>query len=398
MLEEKVTAMIKSLPKVLRRNFVPAPDFARAVCQAINFGEGCLEQEVGLQLQRMTGVSVPRGAWDPEGLPSHLRMGIRVLDEAGKELDHGLEPSDLADKLGRRLKSVALEATSSSLWSQQGLTRWEFDKIPEWVPVQHGATTMRAYPALQTRGEQVDQVLAETEEKARQLTADALLTLLQAELSSNVRYMRKEFLKYRDANLVYQRMQPDTPLVDDFILLALRETFLEQGHPLPRTHAQYEAMVTRGGGRFVNRASELAKSVADALLEFQAVRMALVEAGDNDATRDVKAQLSGLVYPGFLQDLAPERLKHYGRYLKAAARRVEKLSLGLVRDQQRAAELVPLVSQIGQLAAMRGTEAVEAARWALEEFRVSLFAQELGTPGPVSAKRIQKMLDKLRST
>jgi ATP-dependent helicase HrpA len=397
MLEEKVTAMIKSLPKALRRNFVPAPDFARAVCQAIKFGQGSIEDQVSRQLQRMTGVSIPGQAWDASSLPGHLRMGIRVLDEKGKELDHGLELSDLADRLGKRLESLALEATAGAQWNRRGLDRWEFDELPDWIQVRHGDTTIRAYPALQSRGERVDQVLAETREKAGLLTRRALLTLLQGELSANVRYMRKEFLKHRDVNLVYQRMQAETPLVDDFILLALEEVFLEQGASLPRSQSAFQAMLEKGKGQFVARATDLAQLVSCILLEFQGVRMALVSAGDNPATRDVEGQVCELVYPGFLRELDSRRLAQFPRYLKAAARRVEKLAQGLVRDQQRAAELAPLIQRLGQLREKVGCERAEPVRWAIEELRVSLFAQEFGTPGPISAKRVQKMLDQIAS-
>ena len=121
MLEEKVTAMIKSLPKVLRRNFVRAPDFARAVSSALKFGDGVLQQEVARQLQRMTGVAIPGDALGyANALPSHLRMGIRVMDERGKELAHGLDPEALGNQLGEQLKSVALEATASGSWNRRG--------------------------------------------------------------------------------------------------------------------------------------------------------------------------------------------------------------------------------------------------------------------------------------
>jgi len=393
MLQDKVTAMIKSLPKVLRRNFVPAPDFASAVCQVLVFGEGSLEQGVAHQLHRMTGVSLPRDAWDADSLPSHLRMGIRVLDEKGKELAHGLNPAGLMDKLGKRLKSVALESTASGDWSRQSLQRWDFGEMPQWMQVSHGGTTMRAYPALQSNGEQVDQVLVETQEKAQALTRAGLVTLLMNELGSNVKYMRKEFLKLRDANLVYQRLAPDSVLVDDFLLLAVEHVFLSDGKPLPRTHAEFEALLEKGKGQFVARASELAKNVSAALVEFQAVRMALTRHPENAATEDVEAQLAGLVFAGFLRSVSPDKLTQYPRYLKAAARRVEKLEHGLAKDQQRAIELKPLLDRVSMMSKKLGPERVAKPRWMLEELRVSLFAQELGTAGPISAKRIQKALD-----
>lgn len=398
MLEDKVTAMLKGLPKALRKNFVPVPDFARAVCSALKFGEGALEQEVARQLQRMTGVNIPSCAWDADALPNHLRMGIRVMDENGKELAHGLDPESLGVKLGKHLKSVALEATVSGSWSRRGLRSWDFDEIPEWLEVSHGGTTMRAYPALQATGEHVDQVLVETLDRAAELTRKALLTFLSIELSSNVRYMHKVFLALRDANLIYQRMQAETALVDDFILLTLEHVFLEEEKSLPRNRAAYQAMLDRGRGLFVLQGNELANTISRVLLDYQAVRMALAGAGDNPSTRDVEEQLSQLVFPGFLRQVTPARLGQYPRYLKAAARRVEKLALGISRDQQRALELVPLLERLDSLRESQGARRVEKARWMLEEFRVSLFAQELGTPGPVSAKRIRKLMDEIAGT
>ena len=254
---------------------------------------------------------------------------------------------------------------------------------------------MRAYPALQRNGEQVDQVLVETARKAETVTRAGLVTLLMNELGSNVKYMRKEFLKLRDANLVYQRLAPDSVLVDDFLLVAVEHVFLCQGKPLPRSHGEFEALLEKGKAQFVARASELAKSVSAALLEFQAARMALTREPASAATEDVEHQLAGLVFPGFLRAVAPDRLAQYPRYLKAATRRIEKLAHGLAKDQQRASDLKPLLDRVSMMSQSLGPERVEKARWMLEELRVSLFAQELGTTGPISAKRIQKALDSI---
>jgi len=322
-------------------------------------------------------------------------MGIRVLDESGKELAHGLNPEQLMDKLGKRLKTVALESSASDEWNRHSIQRWDFGEMPEWMQISHGGTTMRAYPALQSNGERVDQVLVETAEKAQAVTRAGLVTLLMNELGSNVKYMRKEFLKLRDANLVYQRLAPESVLVDDFLLLAVEDVFLSDGKPLPRTHGEFEALLEKGKGQFVARASELAKTVSAALIEFQAVRMALAGQPENAATQDVEAQLAGLVFPGFLRSAGSEQLTQYPRYLKAAARRVEKLEHGLAKDQQRAIELKPLLDRVSMLSKSLGPEKVAKARWMLEELRVSLFAQELGTSGPISAKRIEKVLDSI---
>ncbi|MCW8846199.1 MAG: DUF3418 domain-containing protein, partial [Gammaproteobacteria bacterium] len=189
-----------------------------------------------------------------------------------------------------------------------------------------------------------------------------------------------------------------TALVDDFILLTLEHVFLEEEKSLPRNRAAYQAMLDRGRGLFVLQGNELANTISRVLLDYQAVRMALAGAGDNPSTRDVEEQLSQLVFPGFLRQVTPARLGQYPRYLKAAARRVEKLALGMSRDQQRALELVPLLERLDSLRESQGARRVEKARWMLEEFRVSLFAQELGTPGPVSAKRIRKLMDEIAGT
>jgi len=398
LLEEKLTAMIRGLPKALRRNFVPAPDFARAAMARMTPGEGKVGPALGRQLRAMTGVDVPPDQWAQQSIPSHLRMGISVEDEAGRELLYGLEQARLLAQLGRRVEQVTQQIVASDAWSRKGLSSWDFEEIPEWVEVSHGATRMRAYPALKAKGHLVDQVLVDTPEQAGQLTRAGERVLFTNALGATLKYTRKDFLKLREANLVYQGLNPERALVEDFLELAVERCFLPDSADLPRSRAAFQARLDAGRGKFVAQANELGQLVQGILSAYREAKARFDERGprlDPFQREDIAGQLKGLVGEGFLARTPSGRLEQLPRYLKAIGLRLEKLRQDPARDRQRARELDPFLARYRELAKSHPEGALERLRWLLEEYRVSLFAQELGTSEPVSSKRIQALIDLL---
>jgi len=398
MLEEKITAMIRALPKVLRRHFVPAPDFARAALAGMKPGAGKLGPALGKQLQRMTGVEVPPEQWLSLAIPSHLRMGICVEDEKGRELSYGLDIARLLDELGPRLRQVSRELVAGDEWNKKGLQSWDFKAIPDWVEVRHGSTCMRAYPALAARGQAVDQVLGDTPEQAACMTRAGVRVLYMNALGATLKYVRKDFLKREEANLVYQGLNPSRALVDDFLELAVERCFLPDPAQLPRDREAFQARLAQGKGSFVADCNELGDRVQHILATYRQAKAQFDQQAsrlDPAAREDIERQLADLVAERFLVTTPGRRLEQFPRYLKAIQLRLEKLAQDPARDSSRGRELAPFLLRYRELAKQHSPDTLGPLRWLLEEFRVSLFAQELGTSEPVSSKRIQALIDSL---
>ncbi|MCG8436374.1 MAG: DUF3418 domain-containing protein, partial [Gammaproteobacteria bacterium] len=189
-LTEKITALIKSLPKSLRRNFVPAPDFAQACVQALAFGEGDLLQAVAKQLQRMTGIEVPADAWDVAAIPDHLNMKVRLVDESNTTLatDHVVER--LQQKYGARANRL-FSRLASGEWPAGEATDWTFPDMPDSVTVTSSGQKVVAFPAIAARGDHVETVLVDTAARAAKTTEEGLLCLFSIKLKKELRYVRR---------------------------------------------------------------------------------------------------------------------------------------------------------------------------------------------------------------
>ena len=403
LLREKVIAMLKSLPKALRRHFVPVPDFADQCLALIEPGETPLVQALGAALKRLTDIHVPETAWDLDGLPEHLRLRVRVVDAGGQTLGVGRQLHSLRERYAD-LAAGAVNRSPVAGLERSGLTDWDVADIPQTVETDSGGIQLQGFPALVDCGDHVDLRVLDAEPVARSAHEAGVRRLFMLKLPREVRYLRRNLPNLQAMRLQYAKAQSasgdaENPgdLEDELVALTVHLTFIE-GRPEIRQRAEFEARIAGCKAELMIRAVAVCERIAEILTRYHQVRKqlsAITQLNWLKTVHDAREQLDHLVYRGFLQATPWSQLQQYPRYLHALALRLEKLPHAAARDQQRVAEFSPLWQDWlarEKAAQERGMAdpRLEEIRWMLEELRVSLFAQELGTAYPVSAKRVGK--------
>jgi ATP-dependent helicase HrpA len=392
--EELVTELIRSLPKELRREFVPAPDVARAVVPRLGEPRGNLLDALGAELGRLTGTPVPRDAWDPSRLPDHLRMTFRVLD-GDRELARGKDLDALRAELRPRLAEMATEAAGDLL--RTGLTDWTIGTLPRVFT--RGQVT--AYPALEDAGKTAEVRLFETRAQASAAMVRGIRRLLLLRVPTGLRSIADRLPNERKLALSQSPYPSIGALLDDCEACAADQVIAGAGGPVwdADGFARLLAEARPALPLATSRALEATGRVLGAAHEVRA----LLRSGSPalaPAIADARAQFAALVYPGFVSDTGLGRLPDLVRYLRAISRRLEVAAQDPARDAERMAAVRRVTDAYSRAVtalapARRQDGDVRAVRWMIEELRVSLFAQVLGTSGPVSEKRIGAALSQL---
>jgi ATP-dependent helicase HrpA len=383
LLKEKVRALAKSMPQRLRHKLGPLEEFAEGFAAAVAPSDTALAQALARHMRAELNLDVPLDAFRPDSAPPHLHMNFLVLDEHGRQLAMG---RNLA-----RLKSDLAEHTAAVLQSEAPLdegeryTGWTMGELAEVMEIARGGQTLVGYPALVDVDDAVTLQVFDAPEKAQALHRAGVRRLLAIAFKDRVRELERSWA--RDVGL--------GPVKEELVAAALDRAFL--GESLPMTQADFARRVEEGRSRFMLIAQEMARAAGSIRAAHAELQKKLAQAAKAwpQAAEDVKQQLSRLLRTGWLQATPWARLQHYPRYLKAAALRLEKLRTDPARDAGLSAELQPLLA--GWLRAPRPLNAeLEQFGWLLEELRVSLYAQELKTPVPVSAKRLAKLWQSIR--
>lgn len=391
-LEEKIAAQIRGLPKGIRKNFVPAPDYARACVQALEFGRGNLIDALTHQLKRMTGVEVPSETWKQVGLPDHLRMRFEVLDNKGKVLTAGRDLQGLSESLEESVQE-ALAALPPQPLDREHVTAWDFGDLPESVDIEQHGMTIKGYPALVRVGDRVDLRILDSAANALDAHREGLLGLLRHLLRDQVKYLYKHLPHAQTMCLHFLSVGHCDVLKNDLIDAVIQEVFLAD--PLPRAEKVFMGRLDAGKGQVVSVANQFAEEISETLDTFHRVRQVLkgnIPLSWIEAIADIKNQLAYLIYPGFVRATPAIYRQRLPFYLKGIERRLERLSLQPDKDRRLRVELEPLWERC-RLRWGNGrkiSKSLEEYRWQIEELRVSLFAQELGTPRPVSVSRLER--------
>jgi ATP-dependent helicase HrpA len=406
LLPEKVTEAIRGLPKALRRNFVPAPDFARAFVEAEPPRDTPLFAALAGYLKRVTGVAVEAADFAEVALAPHLAMNFRLHGERGRLL---VESRDLAAIQSNWTDAarVAFSSRAEVELAREDVTEADFEDIPERVVSRGG---LAAFPALVDLGGSVALRVFENEGEARAEHRRGVERLLRRGLEPRFRQMRRQLpvdpalaLKSVGIEAAFAPGEPVRGMEGlraDIIEAALRDLLAAEDLDV-RSREAFAALRERLGRAMFAAAMERLE-LAEAILAGHAELRPLLEPplmGFATANyEDLRHQLEALLAPGFLRELPCRRLAEFPRYLKAMAIRAERLRHDPARDQAR---MLGLVGYWREYLKLRATGSVgEAAladlRWAIEELRVSIFAQELDTAGPVSPKRIARMIEALR--
>ncbi|WDY56704.1 ATP-dependent RNA helicase HrpA [Pseudomonas sp. PSKL.D1] len=398
LLEAKCVALIRNLPKALRKNFVPVPDFVKASLARMAFGQGALPQALGQELLRMTGARVSDEAWAESIslVEGHLRMNIEVVDGQGKFLGEGRDLAELTARFAAA--SQAALAVPRNEKSEQPVQAKAFSEVKQTAQQKIAGLSMTVYPALVEEGGTVREGRFSTQAEAEFQHRRALQRLLLQQLAEPAKYLRGKLPGLTELGLLYRELGRIDALVEDILLASLDSCILEGEATLPRDGAALAGLAERKRGSWAEHAERLARQTLEVLKLWHGLQKRFkgkIDLSQAVALNDIKQQLANLVYPGFVRETPGVWFKELPRYLKAVELRLEKLGAQVQKDRVWSGELGNLWAQYKARAdkhAQEGKRDEQLAlyRWLLEEYRVSLFAQQLGTKVAISDKRLSK--------
>ncbi|WP_404361281.1 ATP-dependent RNA helicase HrpA [Methylotuvimicrobium sp. KM1] len=400
MIEEKIIALIKSLPKQLRKHFVPVPQTAKQCLEIEPDFKGSLYEWLGMRLRKLTGEAIPLTEWHPETLQEHLTMNFRIVDEHGKLLDYGRDLKKLQDKYAVEAGDSFDKKAADEL-NFTGCIQWAFDDLPETYEFIHEGQSFIGFPAIVDEGDSVGVKIFDTREKADRLHRAGLTRLFQLQLKKEKTYLTKN-MPHKPAAELFINQLLKHPLLKDYQGVSYKEDLLYTvfselfvGDRSIRSQSAFEQSIREHKGELVSFSNEAGRIALDIVEIIVAIKNRLSRLQqDNASVIDINEQLNLMIYSGFIRNTPLTQLKQIPRYLKAIDYRLDKI----VSD----APKIPLVqrycTRYWKDVANRAKKTVvlpeqEAFRWMLEEFRVSVFAQQLKTPYPISEKRIEKAWD-----
>ena len=395
LINEKITELIRSLPKQLRRNFVPAPNFAEACCNTVEYAEGNLFEMITAHLKKMTSIEVPADAWDQARLADHLHMNFKVVNTNGKVVSEGRNLDRLQGKLVDEVEQVFSEETSWPI-ERDEIKKWDFGELPAMVETTKHGMPLRGYPALIEGGDSVSIRVQDTQEKADKLHHDGLIKLIRLSISEQMKYLNKNLPEFEKMCLMFSSVGKKEELKEDLIKAIIDRVFIVGKNKI---HSQQDFLnrVDRGRGELIPVANDLSKLINEALKQYLVINKRISGKASLswlNVMQDIKQQVDHLIYPGFIDQTPDEWLKHLPRYLKAIDKRLDKIDRDPAKDKELSAKASMFwrryVDEKSKI------EEIQNFRWMIEEFRVSLFAQELGTHLPISEKRLDKIWNEIK--
>ena len=404
---ELIVSLIRGLPKRLRKNFVPAPNYADACLEDINQfdknGQSVpLLQALSDKLRRMTGVTIDEEEWQTSQLERHLKMHFAVVNGKGAVIERGDDLEALKKQCQGQVKATFEKAATPEL-ERKGLQEWDFDKLPATFTQKMGGFEVQAFPALVAKGDKVDIVLVDEADKARAAHHRGVNVLIRNAMPSPLSYLQSKLPNKAKLGLYFNPFGQIKALIDDCILAGiddLTRRFMQEHNTDIRDADTFKACVDVVRAEINDVVLDIAKQVEEGLTlahQCQKQMKGNVPLNMVSALGDVKQHLSTLVYPGFVTDLGRQRLGDWNRYIKGLARRLEKLPIDPNKDRmhQHTVEKAETAFKkaCNKYSADKIPPELAEIRWMIEELRVSLFAQQLGTAYPVSAKRVLNALD-----
>ncbi len=391
MLAEKVAELIRGLPKPLRRHFVPAPDFARAFCAAETVRDEPLSAVLAKYLARITGVVATAEDFDPSALPVHLQMRIEVLDEHGAQLAAGRDAAALRDTHGEAARSAFAQRSAAAL-VREPVTGFDFEDIPERV---NGPGGLDAWPALHDQGDSVALQVYERRDAAQAAHRAGVARLLRLSLVGACKRAARQ-LPLAQAGALHWAVLGDGAALRAAIVEGALRDLLAEGALDVRARAafdQLQAQLARDLFAAAMARYTHAEAIVSALVELAPWLQPPLLGFARASYDDLHEQRELLLAPGFLAERSLHELAQLPRYLKAMRLRAERLRVDAPRDQRHLLQVLPFWRRLLSLRAQGHDDAAWwTLRWLVEEWRVSLFAQELGTAQPVSPKRLQQAL------
>jgi ATP-dependent helicase HrpA len=401
---ELVVALIKSLPKTLRKNFVPAPNYADAFLARVTPLELPLLDSLEKELRRMTGVGIPREAWNLAQVPQHLKIMFRAVDDKNRKLKEHTDLFELKESLKEQVKETLSQVADDDI-EQNGLHTWSFGELPQVYQQKRGGYQVKAYPAIVDEKDSVAIGLFETEHEQQRAMQAGQRRLILLNVPSPIKYLHNNLPNKSKLGLYFNPYGKVLDLIDDCISCGIDKLIAEQGGIVWKSQ-EFDALKEHVRAHLGDTVVDIAQQVE--LILTTAFQINKKLKGKIDFTMafalsDIKAQVEGLIFKGFATECGYKRLPDILRYLKAVERRLEKLPIDPNKDRLHMLKMESVQQDYQQLLnkipkSVTIPENVKEIRWMLEELRVSYYAQQLGTPYPISDKRVKNAIDECRSS
>ena len=403
---EKITELLRALPKSLRKLFVPVPDSARAILSELPTLPGAalppFHEWLAQVVTRRAGETITPAQIGAVAIPDYLRMNIRVVDAADAVVAEG---RDLLE-VRREWRSTSPDKRPAAMSRQAAPTEhreWDFGELPEGRDVERNRLRFRVFPAIDDIGSGVALREARSAFEAESVSRRGLTRLALLALPQQAKFVNQRMGGDRELVLLSSGLHLAQPLAQALTWRAARECFLPDDVPLPRSREAFTALLESRRGDFADVADKLASAVSGILKEWRQVRSSLdgVRALAPAAAASIDAELAALLPPDFIESTRHDWLAHVRRYLKAIRRRIERLPGDVKRDSELNARVAPFAEALrgmtSETTPSRPRPELQQLRWMIEEFRVSLFAQEMRTVLRVSEKRLAEQLEKARA-
>ncbi len=401
LLHEKIVALIKSLPKQLRKNFVPAPDFAAACVEALTPSNTALCTAVANHLKKMTGVQIPYDAWNMEVISRHLQMNFRVTDADGKVIEEGRDLQSIKNNLSGVAAEIAetMPVEEELKHQQDNVAVTILDNMETSVEFEVHGVTIKLYPALVKHGKQVNLRALENKKTAELETHKALRQFFINALPEQIKFIKNSIPDIQNLCLKYREFGSCEALKIDIVNKIIDDVFLTDHIP---TENEFNVRLEKGISQLHERAEHWSRLLTNIFNEYRDIKKIMNNPplSQLDTVTDMQQQLNYLFPKDFVTDIEPLWLQQYPRYLKAIKKRFDKVKTNATRDRQLRLDFSRLWQQFSKRQSSLLKQQIDSPqlnhyRWMLEEYRVSLFAQELKTKFPVSEKRLKNYWDAL---
>jgi len=404
-LQEKIIAIIKALPKKYRRSFVPAPEYAKACAEAMEPYKEPLIESLARHLKQMTGVIVPQEIWHEIVLPEYLMMYFKIVDEQGQVLASG---RDLA-ALKNSITVDKAESAAPNLVERTGMVAWDVADLPDSKVVDIRGFKLTVYPALVDEGNSVALTNFENYEKAVEAHRHGVARLYQIQEKAKIKYVEKNLLHIHEICMNFASRIKCEALKQEVLQRIITESLFPQGgsaYQDIRSKEQFVQNASDTNARITTTANEFCSTLLEISRSYKELNQVLARKTNLAwlaSIQDMQSQLDQLVYPGFIERIETNWFKQIPKYLTGMLVRFNKLEQSPQKDQQRQAQLAPYWEQyiewiqnprIMQL----HTKALSQYHWMLQEMRISLFCQELGTVITVSLPRLTEAVNEIKNS
>ena len=397
LIHEKVISLIKSLPKALRRNFVPVPEYATALLDALNFCEGPLISVMAEKMSQMSGININTSDFDIIKVAHHLFFTYELVNEAGKIITTGRDLNALQKKYSGLAKKAFEQLPVEDL-KQENIIHWNFGELPLSKEISSTHGVFQSYPALVDEKDSVSLQYLPTQKEADVLMKKGLLRLVKLNIGSNVGDLQKKLPDIQKICLLSTPIANCNEVKTELVDFIIRETFLTEKNKI-RGEVTFKKILASGQEKLMTEANNICNYLLKTMQAYHDCRKAIKKLSNPallESYADINEHISSLVSRHFLNQISLENLRHFPRYLNAVLKRMDKMAGNAANDRKNMLELKSFWNKYKKLDSLTNSSSksqeIEKLRWMIEEYRVSLYAQELKTAYPISIKRLNAQL------